>query len=514
MASETSTDHFDVLIVGAGLSGIGAAYHLQQKCPGKTYAILEGRDAIGGTWDLFRYPGIRSDSDMHTLGYAFKPWRQAKAIADGPSIRSYVRETAEENGISEHIRFGQDVKSAKWSSETSSWHVTSLDKASGEEKTVAGQYLLMCSGYYSYDEGYTPDFDGMEDFSGLIIHPQKWDESIDYANNKVVVIGSGATAVTLVPEMAKTAAHVTMLQRSPTYMATRPATDALANKMRKFLPERLAYSLTRWKNVLFNMYFYNLTQKHPEKTKEQLIGIVREQLGPDYDVEKHFTPAYNPWEQRLCLVPDNDLFEAIKDGSASVVTDHIERFDEDGIQLKSGERIDADIVVTATGLDLKFLGGVELEVDGRNILPNELLNYKGLMFSGLPNLAGVFGYTNASWTLKADLTSEFMCRLINHMERTGDVAATPHNDDPNVETEDWLSFSSGYVQRTLHRFPKQASNKPWNLNQNYAVDLMTLRFSKLDDGVMCFTKAGEKVPVSVAPVDAGTQASAQELAAE
>ncbi len=486
MSNRFDEEHVDVLIVGAGLSGIGAAYHLQQKCPDKTYRIFEGRSAMGGTWDLFRYPGIRSDSDMHTLGYAFKPWEEAKAIADGPSIRAYIRETAHENDIDSHITYNRKVVSAEWSSDQARWLITAENPVTGERVTQSCQFLMMCSGYYSYDQGYKPDFDGEDRFSGDIIHPQNWDESTDYTGKKVVIIGSGATAVTLVPEMAKSADHVTMLQRSPTYVVSRAARDSLANGMRKVLPSKLAYTLTRWKNVLMQRFFYQLSQSRPEKVKERMISMVREELGPEYDVETHFTPKYNPWDQRVCLVPDSDLFTAVRNGTASVVTDHIDHFDETGIQLKSGEHLDADMVVTATGLDLVFLGNVDLTVDGSRIVPNDLLNYKGIMFSGVPNLASVFGYTNASWTLKADLSSEYMCRLLKHMDKTGTSMAVPVQRDTDTEFEPWLDFSSGYVQRSLSRFPKQAKDKPWKLNQDYAKDLFTLRFGKLDDGVLKF----------------------------
>lgn len=492
MTANQSTGHVDVLIVGAGLSGIGAAYHLQQKCPDKSYLIFEGRSTIGGTWDLFRYPGIRSDSDMHTLGYAFKPWEKAKAIADGPSIRAYIRETAKENGIKSHIRYDHKVQSAEWSSETACWTVTAGRQDTGEVVTQTCNFLMMCSGYYNYEAGYKPDFPDEAAFKGLMIHPQDWPEDLDYAGKKVVIIGSGATAVTLVPEMAKDAAHVTMLQRSPTYVVSRPAADKLANGLRKILPSKLAYTITRWKNVLLQRFFYQMARSRPEKVKERMVGMVREHLGPDYDVEKHFTPKYNPWDQRVCLVPDADLFEVIKSGKASVETDHIEKFDESGIQLKSGTHLDADIVVSATGLDLVFLGNVDFRVDGKQVVPNELLNYKGIMYSGMPNLAAVFGYTNASWTLKADLTSEYVCRLLNEMDKAGVDYAVPEEGDTPLELEPWLDFSSGYVQRSLGKFPKQAVTKPWKLNQDYAKDLFALRFSKLDDGVLKFKTAASK----------------------
>ena len=482
-----ATEHFDVLIVGAGLSGIGAAYHLQADCPRKTYAILEGRDAIGGTWDLFRYPGIRSDSDMYTLGYAFKPWREAKAIADGPSILKYVRDTAVENGIDRHIRFGHQVKRASWSSADARWTV---DAEVGPDRQVVRltcNFLFMCSGYYDYAEGYTPEFAGTDRFTGRIVHPQKWPEDLDYSGKKVVVIGSGATAVTLVPEMAKTAGHVTMLQRSPTYVVSRPAEDAAANWLRAKLPAKLAYGITRWRNVLFGMLFFNLARKKPEKTKAQIIDMVRQHLGPDYDVATHFTPSYNPWDQRLCLVPDADLFDAIKQGSASVVTDHIETFTETGVKLKSGQELAADVVVTATGLKMQLLSGLEVLVDGQRVNMADTMSYKGMMYSGVPNLASAFGYTNASWTLKCDLTCEYVCRLLNHMERTGRPIATPRAD-PTVETAPWLDFSSGYVQRGIAQFPKQGTKKPWKLHQNYALDMMALRFGSVEDGVMQFSK--------------------------
>ncbi|THD77268.1 MAG: NAD(P)/FAD-dependent oxidoreductase [Phenylobacterium sp.] len=477
---------FDVVIVGAGLSGVGAAYHLQTEAPGRTYVILEGRAAIGGTWDLFRYPGIRSDSDMYTLGYNFKPWTQAKAIADGPSILGYVRETARENGIEPHIRFGHRVTAASWSSEDATWTVEARTADGGSVRFTCG-FLFLCGGYYDYEQGYTPEFPGRDRFKGQVVHPQHWPEALDYAGKQVVVIGSGATAVTLVPEMARHAGHVTMLQRSPTYVVSRPAEDKWANGLRGYLPAQLAYQLVRWRNVLFGMYFFRMARRKPAQVKAGIIKMVRDQLGPDYDVETHFTPSYNPWDQRLCLVPDADLFEAIKAGRASVVTDHIETFTETGVRLKSGAELPADIIVTATGLNLKVLNGVELTVDGRRVDPAETLSYKGMMYEGVPNLASSFGYTNASWTLKCDLTCAYVARLLNHMAATGQRQATPRNTDPTVETAPWLDFSSGYVQRAIGKFPKQGSKAPWKLHQNYALDLMTLRFSGLEDGVLEFS---------------------------
>jgi monooxygenase len=485
-------EHFDVIVVGAGLSGIGAAYHLQRNCPGKRYAILEGRDAIGGTWDLFRYPGIRSDSDMYTLGYSFKPWGEAKAIADGPSIRKYVRETASENGIDSKIRFRHMVKRANWSSADARWTIEAEvgEAEVGEAKEIVRytcNFLFMCSGYYAYSGGYDPDFVGRADFQGTVVHPQKWPEDLDYANKNVVVIGSGATAVTLVPEMAKEAAHVTMLQRSPTYVVSRPAEDAGANWLRARLPAKLAYALVRWRNVLFGMYFFNMARKKPARVKKYLIDMVQKELGPDYDVNTHFTPRYNPWDQRLCLVPDSDLFQSLKSGKASVVTDQIEHFTPGGIKLASGQELPADIIVTATGLKLELLGGLQVSVDGEAKNLSKSMSYKGMMYSDVPNLASCFGYTNASWTLKCDLTCEYVCRLINYMDARGLSAATPKRD-ASVEEAPWLDFSSGYVQRAAEVLPRQGTKKPWKLYQNYALDLVTLRFGKVDDGTLAFSR--------------------------
>jgi monooxygenase len=485
-----ASEHFDVLIVGAGLSGIGAGYHLQQKCPGKSFAILEGRGCTGGTWDLFRYPGIRSDSDMFTLGYSFKPWTEAKAIADGPQILNYVRETAAENGIDKKIRFNHRVKRASWSSPEACWTVEA-ERTVGEGGTETVRFtcsfLFMCSGYYKYEEGYTPKFSGRENFAGRIVHPQKWPEDLDYTGKRVVVIGSGATAVTLVPEMARKAAHVTMLQRSPTYVVSRPAQDPVANKLRRNLPSKLAYHLIRWRNVLWGMYFFQLSRRKPDRVKQLILGGVRMALGPDYDIATHFTPRYNPWDQRLCLVPDGDLFKAIKEDRASVVTKEIDSFSASGIKLKDGSELAADIIVTATGLVLQVLGGMEVAVDGRTVDFSKTLNYKGMMYSDVPNLASSFGYTNASWTLKCDLTCEYVCRLINYMDRHGYKKCMPHNVDPTITELPSLNFSSGYVQRSVAQMPKQGSKRPWRLYQNYALDILTLRLGKVDDGVMQYS---------------------------
>jgi monooxygenase len=483
-----AVEHFDVLIVGAGLSGIGAAWHLQKECRSKSYVILEGREASGGTWDLFRYPGVRSDSDMYTLGYRFRPWKEAKAIADGPSILTYIREVASDHRIDDRIRYQHRVVSASWSTPDAKWTVEVERGPSKERVRLSCHFLWMCSGYYDTQNGYLPEFPGIERFKGRIVHPQKWTDDIDYAGKRVVVIGSGATAVTLVPAMAHTAEHVTMLQRSPTYMVARPSQDQTANKLRRRLPLKLAYAMTRWKNVLLGMYFYQMCKRKPDKVKGLLLGGVRQMLGPDYDIETHFTPRYKPWDQRLCLVPDADFFRAIRRGKVSIATDHIETFTETGIRLKSGSELPADLIVTATGLVLIPLGGVKLSVDGRAVDPAKTFLYKGMMYSDVPNLASVFGYTNASWTLKADLVCEYVCRLLNHMERKGYRQCTPHNGDPTLTEEPWVSFSSGYIQRALARQPKQGSKRPWKLYQNYALDLLSLRFGKLRDSAMVFSR--------------------------
>jgi cation diffusion facilitator CzcD-associated flavoprotein CzcO len=493
-----SHDHFDVLIVGAGLSGIGAAVHLQTECPGRRYAILEGRDAIGGTWDLFRYPGVRSDSDMYTLGYKFKPWEEAKAIADGPSIRKYIREAAAEHDIERHIRFGHKARAAAWDSAEARWTI-SIDRNDGTTAKITCNFLYMCSGYYSYAQGYTPDFPGIADFGGQIVHPQFWPEGLDYASKQVVVIGSGATAVTLIPEIAKSATHVTMLQRSPTYVVSQPGTDAIANRLRALLPAKLAYSLVRFKNVSLGMLFYRMSRSQPAKIKAKLLDGVRAQLGPDYDVDKHFTPRYNPWDQRLCLVPDADLFAAIKSGNASVETDHIDHFDATGIQLKSGKHLPADIIVTATGLKLIALGGMAVTVDGAAIDTSKCLAYKGMMFSGVPNMALSFGYINASWTLRSDLIGLYVGRILNHMKASGTTVATPVPGADVVAERVAMDLSSGYVQRGNDALPRSGNRAPWKVTANYALDTMELRFGKVDDGELVFSKTPDRL-VAASPL--------------
>ena len=490
-------EHFDVLVIGAGISGIGAGYHLQTMCPDRTYAILEGRDDIGGTWDLFRYPGVRSDSDMHTLGYRFKPWTEAKSIADGPSILQYLRDTVREFGIGRHIRFGHLVTSAEWSTPDARWTVTARRQDSDEILTFTCGFLFMCSGYYSYKAGYTPEFAGIEQFQGQVVHPQSWPDDLGYEGKRVVVIGSGATAMTLIPAMAKTAAHVTMLQRSPTYVVGRPDTDPIANGLRKVLPDSLAYRLTRSKNVALQQMIYKRTRAKPAGVKAKLIDMVREQLGPDYDVDTHFTPTYDPWDQRLCLVPNNDLFEAIKVGTASVVTDHIDHLTPTGIQLQSGEHLEADIVVTATGLQLVTLGEMDFTVDGEPVDFATTWTYKGFAYSDVPNMASSFGYVNASWTLRADLTCEYVCRMLNHMRATSTVQCTPRlrRADRSMQPRPWIDgFSAGYMQRVMHLFPKQGDHEPWINPQNYGRDKKMFRKAPIDDGVMQFERA--KVPAA------------------
>lgn len=482
--------HFDVIVVGAGLSGIGAGYHLQKQCPDRTYAILEGREELGGTWDLFRYPGVRSDSDMHTLGFSFKPWTDPKSIADGPAILAYVRETAAEFGIDKHIRYSHHVETAAWSTESKQWTIETAVGSEGEPREYTCSFLFMCAGYYSYKSGYLPAFAGSDDFRGTIVHPQDWPENLDYEGKHIVVIGSGATAVTLVPAMADKAAHITMLQRSPTYVVSRPDHDVWANRLRRFLPDKAAYALTRKKNIYRSQLIYKKTRTNPEEVKDLLLKGVRAELGEDYDVDTHFTPRYNPWDQRLCLVPNGDLFASIREQKASVVTDQIARFTETGLELESGEHLEADIIVTATGLRLVTVGEMDFTVDGEDVDFAQTRTYKGVAYSGIPNLVSTFGYINASWTLRVDLTCGFVCRLLNHMKKTGARQATPRlrPSDADMPERPWIDdFSSGYMQRMMPLLPKQGDRAPWLNPQNYSKDVKALRKAGVEDGVMTFT---------------------------
>jgi monooxygenase len=480
------SEHFDVVIVGAGLSGIGAARHLKSQCPGKTFAILEGRDTLGGTWDLFRYPGIRSDSDMYTLGYNFKPWTEPQVIADGDRIRNYIQETSRENGIDSHIRYDSKVVSADWNSETAAWTLT-VQKKSGETQQVSCNWLMMCSGYYNYEEGFTPDFPGRNDFKGQVIHPQFWPEKLDYSGKRVVVIGSGATAITLIPSMTDKAQHVTMLQRTPSYVISVPQFDPMVRMLLKFLPEMTVYKMSRARNNFITQLIFKLSRKYPNAVRKFLLKQVKVQVGPNFDM-KHFTPPYNPWDQRLCAVPNGDMFKVLKKGKASVVTDHIDRFTDKGILLKSGQTLEADIIVTATGLNLRLFGGMTMSVDGKAVEMNKHISYKGLMFNDIPNFSNTLGYTNASWTLKADLIAEYVCRLLKHMDKTGTRIAVAERNDPNVKEAPLLDMTSGYVARAADTLPKGADRAPWKLYQNYAMDMDQLHNGKLEDGVMTFRK--------------------------
>ena len=476
--------HKDIIVVGAGISGIAAAYNLQKSCPNKSFAILEGRSALGGTWDLFKYPGIRSDSDMHTLGFRFKPWIHKKSIADASSILEYLNETVDEYGIRDKIVFNQKVTAANWLSDKSLWELNVMNE--GQSISMTCNFLFLCGGYYSYDKPYMPKFPEQDRFEGQVIHPQFWDESLDYSDKKVIVIGSGATAVTLVPAIAKNAAHVTMLQRSPSYVVSAPGEDSWSQALNKIFPIRLTYFLIRWKNIFRTSLGFYLSRKYPERVKDRLINLVQEELGIDYDVEKHFTPRYNPWDQRMCLVPDSDLFNSIKCGKASVVTDHIEHFTERGILVKSGEHLEADIIVTATGIELNALNDIEVSVNNEKVEPHNRLSYKGMMLSGVPNLAFSFGYVNASWTLRADLTCEYVCRLLNRMDKLGVNTCIPQEDPTAIVDDEYIDFSSGYVQRALDRLPKQGKKAPWRNYQNYLKDIFLVRIFSIKDSTLKF----------------------------
>ena len=481
------TEHLDVLVVGAGLSGVCAGHYLQTETPWASYAIFEARSAIGGTWDLFRYPGVRSDSDMFTLGYPFRPWKSSQMIVEGDAIRSYIEDTAAEEGIDEHIRFEHRIVRADWSSDDARWNVVAERTDTGETVELTCGFLFSCSGYYRYDHGYQPDFPGADRFQGDLVHPQHWPEDLEIAGKKAVVIGSGATAVTLVPSLAERGADVTMLQRSPTYIASVPGENPVVGAVQRVLPEKIAGSIVRWAHALGAQGMYELSQRFPGPVRRLLRLGVRVQLPRGYDVDTHFNPDYGPWDERMCAVPGGDLFKAIKSGKATVATDHIDTFTETGIRLQSGEELEADIVVSATGLELLFLGGIELSVDGEPVELKDQLTYKGMMLEGVPNLALAIGYTNASWTLRCDLTCQYVMRLLNRLRETGMRQCTPVNDDPAVQSEPLLNLRSGYVQRAQGRMPQQGSQPPWRVYQSYLQDYRATRRADVDDGVMKFT---------------------------
>jgi monooxygenase len=479
--------HLDVVIVGAGLSGIGAGHYLQTECPWADYAIFEARDTIGGTWDLFRYPGIRSDSDMHTLGYSFRPWDGEKSIADGDSILQYIKDTAKESGVDAHIRYNYRITAAEWSTPDSLWHITAERTDTGETINFTAGFVFSCSGYYRYDHGYLPDFDGMDDFAGTIVHPQGWPEDLDVAGKRIVVIGSGATAVTLVPALARSASHVIMLQRSPTYIASLPEKSPVVALLRKLLPPKQAGTAAKWFHAVVTQAFYQASRKYPKLVRRMLAKGLERQLPSGYDVATHFTPRYDPWDQRFCAVPNGDLFKAISAGTVSVVTDEIDRFTAKGLRLTSGGELDADIIVTATGLELLFLGGITLTVDGDVVDPATRLTYKGMMIEGVPNLAVAIGYTNASWTLKCDLTCDYVCRLLNHMHERGLAACVARNRDASAASGPILGLTSGYIQRSAHLLPKQGTKYPWQVHQSYWRDYRALKMSDIEDSILEFS---------------------------
>lgn len=480
-------EHVDIIIIGAGLSGIDAACHFKMECPDKSFVIFEGRERIGGTWDLFKYPGIRSDSDMHTFSFHFKPWKFHQSIAEADVIMKYLDETVEEYDLAEKIRFNHYMEEASWSDESRSWTIKGTNQATGETVEMSCHFLMVCTGYYDYENGYTPDFKGLDQFEGDFVHPQKWPEELSYENKEVVVIGSGATAITLIPAMADKTKHITMLQRSPSYVLSRPLQDGFARFVHKIFPDGMAHSLSRWKNLLESMYLYWISRKRPDKVKEYIQDEIVKVVGKDYDIDPHFNPTYPPWDQRLCLVPDNDLFHTIRDGKCTIVTDHIETFTKEGILLKSGKELKADIIVSATGLKLKSLGGMAFFVNGEEMDHGKAISYKGVMLDNYPNMAVVVGYTNASWTLKADLTCMYVCRLLNHMDRKGIKKCMPVVKNPDMETLPLIDFSSGYVLRSIDEIPKQGKEFPWRLHQNYVKDLRILKYNKIDDGHLTFS---------------------------
>ena len=481
-------EHIDVLIVGAGISGIGAGYYLKNKCPSKSFKILESRNNLGGTWDLFKYPGIRSDSDMTTMGYRFKPWTGKNLVAGGGAILDYLNDVVDENGFRDKIQYDSHVTKAWWKSDESKWYVTYQHSAHGNEAMITCNFLYFCVGYYDYENGHEPEFEGQSDFNGDIIHPQHWPENLNYKDKNVVVIGSGATAVTLIPSMADETKHITMLQRSPTYYMVRPNIDPIGAFFRRFMGKTVSYFVMRWKNIQLQSWFFKRARKDPKLIKEFLIGVVKEKLNPEYNVDKHFTPSYNPWEQRLCLVPDGDLFNAINEGKASVVTDHVDSFTSNGIKLKSGNELPADIIVTATGLKLMICSNIEIKVDDETIDISDTMTFKGMMVSNVPNVVWTFGYTNASWTLRADLTAEYTCKILNYMDKHDYKVATPSPNSEIGEDGTWLDFNSGYVTRSAHLFPRNGDRDPWRNTQNYIKDVVDLRYGNVKDEELIFSK--------------------------
>ena len=478
--------HINILIIGAGLSGIGAAYHIEKDSPQKDYLILESRDQLGGTWDLFRYPGIRSDSDMTTMGFRFKPWKGEKLVAEGGAILDYLHEIADENNIKDKIQYHSHVNSVSWSSEEARWTIEYKNKIKDLNEVITCDFLYFCVGYYDYDEAYEPEFKGRDNFKGQIIHPQNWPNDLDYSGKRVVVIGSGATAVTIIPSMAEKTKHITMLQRSPTYYMIRPNKNPLGNFIRKITNNTVAYYVMRWQNINMQSFFFKRARKYPQRVKDFLIGLVKDHLPENFDVDRHFTPPYNPWDQRLCLVPDGDLFNSINDGKASVVTDHIEEFITDGVKLKSGEKLQADIIITATGFNVLLFGNIDIKVDNKIIDSSKSMTYKGMMVSNVPNLIMTFGYTNASWTLRADLTAEYACRLFNYMDKHGYKYCQPTPEGEIEIDGEWLDFNSGYVLRVLEKLPRQGARDPWRNTQNYKKDVLQLRYGRITDKELKF----------------------------
>lgn len=481
-----NSTYFDTLIIGAGISGISAAHYMQTDCPHKTYAILEGRKNIGGTWDLFRYPGIRSDSDMYTFGFSFRPWTNAKTIAPGEAIIEYLEDTIKDEGIDQHILFEHRVNKATWSSEKSLWTISVKTSNSDQPKIFTCSFLSLCTGYYNYENGYTPTFKGSENFKGQVVHPQKWTKDIDYTDKEIIVIGSGATAITLIPSLAEKAAHVTMLQRSPTYIAAQPAVDTLGQWLYKILPTKTAFKINRWRKIRWQQFSYYLARKYPNFMRKSLLKQAKDALGSEFELDPHFTPKYAPWDERLCLAPDGDFFATLKNKQASIVTDHIEQFTETGIQLKSGKLLEADMIVTATGLSATVVSNFDIEVDGQLVDFSKTVAYKGCMFSDIPNMNLAFGYTNASWTLKCDMVSQYVCRLINYMDKNKFTQCCPMQNDPNLKLEPYMDFTPGYIQRVLDQLPKTGSTAPWRVEQSYYYDKDIFEKSALDDGVIEF----------------------------